>query len=78
MKVIFYDRTNKREVSNIELFRTNLVIEFLTQNSQESDIPPTHHAVQIAELSYRSEECPSYVNGDLYTSLNDLVFLRLE
>ena len=58
--------------------KTNLVIELLTQNSQESDIPPSHYAVQVAEFTYKSEVCPDYVNGDLYTNLSDLVFLRLE
>ena len=32
----------------------------------------------IADLFYRSETCSSYVNGDLYCTITDLVFLRLE
>ena len=32
----------------------------------------------VADLHYKSENCPSYINGDLYTTLNDLVFIRLE
>ncbi len=32
----------------------------------------------IADLFYRSPECPKHINGDLYTTVNDLVFLRLE
>lgn len=32
----------------------------------------------LADLCYKSENCPSYVNGDLYCLTNDLVFLRLE
>lgn len=32
----------------------------------------------IADLCYKSEKCPEYNNWDLHTTLNDLVFLRLE
>jgi len=32
----------------------------------------------MADLCYKSEKCPDYINGDIYTMTNDLVFLRLE
>ena len=32
----------------------------------------------ISDLCYKSENCPSYCNWDLDTTINDLVFLRLE
>ena len=33
---------------------------------------------QIADLCYKSDKCPDYINGDVYTTTNDLVFLRFE
>jgi hypothetical protein len=32
----------------------------------------------IGEIGYKSEKCGEHQNWDLYTTLNDLVFLRLE
>jgi len=32
----------------------------------------------VAELGYRSEKCPTYVNWDLSCNLSDLVFLKLD
>lgn len=32
---------------------------------------------QIADLHYKSENCPSHLNGDLHCMTSDLIFLRL-
>lgn len=123
MKCIFYDRKNKREVSNEELSWTRLIQEIAVGDSQDDTVPTgrricpktsdTMTAEQflkyyerrdqpldldvwmswqeektprvlhlreelIADLCYKSEECPSYCNWDLHTTINDLVFLRFE
>lgn len=118
MKVIFYDRKNKREVSNEELIPTRLIQNIAIIDDDDSLVPTgrrltgrgdaytkeeyfnfitvrelplwedmkiektpivLHTREQlIADLFYRSETCPSYVNGDLYCTITDLVFLRLE
>jgi hypothetical protein len=87
MITIFYDRKNKRIVSSKELHKTNYVSTTLCVDSEERSYgawlgqkkePAYIHEVLIADLAYRSEKCPKYMNHDLFTTINDLVFLRLE
>ena len=47
----------------------------------KEELTPRHLILQetlLATLFYKSENCPKYLNGDLYTNENDLVFIRLE
>jgi hypothetical protein len=88
MKAIFYDRKNKREVSSEELMSANLKEEYAVVDG--NGLPEHTHLNAtigldsylrqrvIGELGYKSKECESYKNWDLWTMLNDLVFLRLE
>lgn len=126
MKVIFYDRKNKREVSNDQLLMSRLGQTVLSTDSDDlidSDRrmnPKTYECMTMGEyltyvredwitkveiardgewhtwptekvakyihaadvftdtLVYKSEDCSSYKNWDLVTSVNDLVFLRFE
>jgi len=86
MIAVFYDRKNNRTVRSDQLFKIDLTSAYL---ALEQGTPGTvwagrkkHPAViteeKIADLGYKSNSCPSSQNWDLYTSLNDLVFLRLE
>lgn len=130
MKVIFYDRKNKREVSSEDLHSTKVIREIAVGDSNDDMVetgrrlcPITNEAFTLAsfldfiktgkfkewqqgrevkvedwehwkkektpcvlylreqlisDLCYKSENCPSYCNWDLDTTLNDLVLLRLE
>lgn len=92
MKVIFYDRKNKREVSNEQLMPAH-VFESYAGVCDEGMGPGTPlkkliekygeemvyiSTRQVAALGYKSDKCPSYMNYDLFCNDSDLVFLRTE
>ena len=87
MKVIFYDRKNKREVSNEQLMSINFVEVYMVCDSDEyksgvwqgqKKHPLCYQERQIANLGYKSENCPDICNWDLYCKEEDLIFLRVE
>lgn len=87
MKAIFYDRRNKRTVSSDQLVPTNFVEVYMVADSEEyhsgewqgqQKHPLYYKERQIANLGYKSENCPSHCNWDLYCRDEDLVFLRME
>ena len=85
MIAVFYDRKNKREVSSEQLVSINCVREIVVGDSDGyacRKIKPGQQLYLekdlVAELGYKSEDCPDYANWNLYTTTKDLVFLRLE
>lgn len=86
MKAIFYDRLNKREVSSDQLMPTKLIEEQVvadTEGEAPCKLKLGHHEVYVkkvvvAELCYKTDDCPKYMNFDMDTTLSELVFLRLE
>lgn len=86
MEAIFYDRKNHREVKASELMSTNFVEVILVVDSEEFTTgewqQDKHKAYlsekQIATLGYKSKDCESYKNWDLYLNQSDLIFLRVE
>lgn len=77
MIVVFYDRKNRREVTNEQLMPIKLVREVWLGCSQDPD-QDCLVTEDVATLGYKSEECPNYKNWDLYCNYTDLIFLRLE
>jgi len=87
MKALFYDRKNKRNVSSDELLPINFVEVYMVSDSEEyssgiwqgQDMHPLYYKErQIANLGYKSENCPKHSNWDFYCKDEDLVFLRME
>lgn len=88
MKAIFYDRRNKQEVSSDKLMPINLIEEYVTvdgdgcpdhtpYNPKKFDSLVTRKTLgELGYLDGRKQDHISYWN--IWTNLNDLVFLRLE
>lgn len=86
MIAVFYDRKNRccvgsDQLMTINLVETSLVIdnegaagEWQGRKKQKAFIKED----QIADLGYKSDKCPTSQNWDKHTTLNDLVFLRLQ
>jgi hypothetical protein len=51
---------------------------WVTWEEEKTPLKIYHREESIAELGYKSEKCQKHCNWDLYTNLNDLVFLYLE
>ena len=92
MIVLFYDRKNKRQVRSDQLMSINLC-ESYAAVSDEGFGPGTPVKTLtdkygdeclviatriLATIGYKSENCPKYCNWDLWTTINDLIFLNFE
>jgi hypothetical protein len=99
VRVLFWDRNNRRTVRSDQLFRINYVAEVIQGDPQERDMLKgdiadlmkwektddgdeypgllAFHEIQVADLGYKSEKCPSHMNWDLHVHSRDLVFLEL-
>lgn len=92
MRVIFYDRKNRREVSNEELMQTHVMESYagVCDEGMRPGTPLKELTAQygedmvfisrrrVASLGYKSDKCPDYQNWDLMCDDSDLVFLRTE
>jgi len=81
LEAVFYDRKNDREVTNRQLCPINFVQDLAVIDDQERSMKyPIHgcFTLKLGEFGYKSENCDSFRNWDLWTTLNDLVFLRFD
>lgn len=82
MIAVFYDRRNRRNVTSQELVPIELVRDMVTSDSDDRKQPKLKElynvAISVGELGYKSENCPKIQNWDLYTNLDELVFLCLK
>jgi hypothetical protein len=81
MKVVFYDKRNKREVSNDELMPINYVRQVVVVQ-EERDIkkggPFYCEDVIMGDIGYKVDKNNDNINWDHWLMTTDLVFLRLE
>lgn len=81
MIVVFYDTKNNCEVKSNQLVFINYVCDCLFG---DQDDPSTslnelgYHRFQLGDIGWKSKDCPSYKNWDMWTLRSNLVFLRLE
>lgn len=75
---VFYDRKNKREVTDKELCFINYVTELgVVDSSNKNPLKVlASHDQKLGELGYKSKNCPEYANWDLTCMYTDLVFLE--
>lgn len=87
MIAVFYDRKNRCTVTSEQLMTINLcqsrlrVITAAAHGSEWQGRKKEKTFIdeeQVANLGYQSPKCPTSQNWDVYTTINDLVFLRLE
>ena len=92
MKVIFYDRKNRQEVSNEQLMNINLVRSFAAIDDEGytpgtlvsklvemyGDEVMVVATEKIGSLGYKSKDCAPRCRWDLWCNESDLVFLRVE
>lgn len=83
MDVIFYDRRNKREVKASQLFPINFIQKIVVADTDErkwvSDLDELSVIEKkLGEIGYKSDNCESYQNWDMWLMESELVFLRLE
>lgn len=82
MIAVFYDRRNKRNVTSQELMSIQLVRHMVTSNSDDRKQPKLKELynipISVGNLGYKSENCRKGQNWDLYTNLDELVFLYLK
>lgn len=92
MKVIFYDKRNRQEISSDQLIKINLRETKLSIDNQGyQDGTPLQtlmdnfgkdsikiYSDQIGSIGYKSKICPGHMNWDRWLNESDLIFLRLE
>jgi len=92
MIAVFYDRKNRQFVTSEQLMQTNVVEHLVGIDSEE--FSPGSSLKSVVEkygeevtyiqekvigcLAYKSQNCPSYCNWDLFCNESDLIFVRLE
>lgn len=83
MKVIFYDRKHKCEVSNDQLMEINLLEFYISTDEDQPSKPVDIRELytkekQIGSIGYLSPGAGSGRNWDRWLNIEDLIFLRLE
>jgi hypothetical protein len=74
MKVLFWDRKNNRRVWNTEL----MPINFCETRVCEQDDQYFSKEYCLANIGYKSIPHKKYRNWDLFTTVNDLIFLGFD